>query len=223
MWWLRPTFSRTSPIGVRPNSPPQTTSVASSRPRAFRSLTRAAQGRSISRQTLSRSGLEVLARAAVVVPVGVVELHEPHAALDQPPGQQAVVGERRLARLGAVQVERRLRLARQVDQLRGAGLHPVGHLVGGDPRGDLRVAGGVEPLGVEVADRVERPPLAAGVDPGRAGEVEDRLAAAAERHALVRASAGSRCPQLTAPPRGPRGPDCRTTKPGRSRDSLPIP
>ena len=39
---------------------------------------------------------------AVVVPVGVIELHEADAALDQPPGQQAVVGERRLARLGAV-------------------------------------------------------------------------------------------------------------------------
>src|SRR5215207_602893 len=30
-------------------------------------------------------------------------------------------------------------------------------------------------------------------------------------------------PQLTAPPRGPRGPDCNTTKPGESCDSLPNP
>ena len=35
--------------------------------------------------------------SAVVIPVGVVELHEPHAAFDQPPGQQAVAGVRRLA------------------------------------------------------------------------------------------------------------------------------
>jgi hypothetical protein len=31
---------------------------------------------------------------AVVVPVVVVDLHEPHAALDQPAGQQHRVGER---------------------------------------------------------------------------------------------------------------------------------
>ncbi len=37
MWWLRPTCSRTSPIGVRPNSPPQTTSVESSKSRSRRS------------------------------------------------------------------------------------------------------------------------------------------------------------------------------------------
>ena len=46
-----------------------------------------------------------LAGHAVVVPVGVIELNEPHAALDQPAGQQAVVGERRLAGLGAVQLQ----------------------------------------------------------------------------------------------------------------------
>ena len=40
----------------------------------------------------------------MVVPVGVVELHEPHPALDQPPRQQAVIRERRLARLGAVEL-----------------------------------------------------------------------------------------------------------------------
>jgi hypothetical protein len=33
------------------------------------------------------------AQIGVVIPVGVVQLHQPHAALDEPPGQQAVVGE----------------------------------------------------------------------------------------------------------------------------------
>ena len=45
---------------------------------------------------------------AVVVPVAVVELDEPHAALGQPAGQQAVRRERAVAALGAVQVERLL-------------------------------------------------------------------------------------------------------------------
>ena len=41
----------------------------------------------------------------------VIELHEADAALDQPAGEQAVVGERGLARLGAVQLERLVGLA----------------------------------------------------------------------------------------------------------------
>ncbi len=55
MWWSRPMFCRTSPIGVRPNSPPQMTSVESNSPRRFRSCTSAADGRSTSFVTLSRS------------------------------------------------------------------------------------------------------------------------------------------------------------------------
>ena len=48
---------------------------------------------------------DVLAeRGAVRVPAAMVELHEADAALDEPPRQQAVVGERRLARLRAVEL-----------------------------------------------------------------------------------------------------------------------
>ena len=43
--------------------------------------------------------LDVLLDAAVMVPVAVVELDEPHAALGQPPGQQAVGRERAVAAL----------------------------------------------------------------------------------------------------------------------------
>ena len=39
---------------------------------------------------------ELREEIAVLVPAGVHELHEPHAALEQPPGDQAVVGERAL-------------------------------------------------------------------------------------------------------------------------------
>ena len=42
-------------IDVRPNSPPQMTSVSSSRPRCFRSLSRAATGRSVSLHFLGRT------------------------------------------------------------------------------------------------------------------------------------------------------------------------
>ena len=56
-------------------------------------------------------------QVAVLVPRLVEDLHEPHAALEQPAGQQAGVGERRLARLGAVHVEDVLRLAADVHHL----------------------------------------------------------------------------------------------------------
>ena len=46
----------------------------------------------------------------VVVPALMVEIHEPYAPLDQAAGQQAVVGERRPARLGAVHLEDMARL-----------------------------------------------------------------------------------------------------------------
>ena len=47
--------------------------------------------------------LDAVLHAAVVVPVLVVELDEAHAALGQPAGEQAVRGERSVARLAAVE------------------------------------------------------------------------------------------------------------------------
>ena len=49
--------------------------------------------------------------AAVMVPVLVVKLDEAHAALGQPAGEQAIGGERAIARLAAVEFERLLRLS----------------------------------------------------------------------------------------------------------------
>ena len=129
--------------------------------------------------------LEGLALAAMAVPVGVVELDEAHAALDQAAGEQAVAGERGLAGVDAVQVEGRLGFAADVDELRRARLHAVGHLVGLDARLDLGVAGGDEALQVELAHGAEDALLAGGVDAGRRAQVEDGLALAAQRHALV--------------------------------------
>ena len=66
---------------------------------------------------LGRAG-DVAFHVAVVVPVAVIELDEPHAALGQPPGQQAVGGERAVAPFRAVQIENVRRLVRDVHQLR---------------------------------------------------------------------------------------------------------
>jgi hypothetical protein len=75
-----------------------------------------------------------------MVPIGVVELHETRAALNQSPGQQTIIGVGALARLGALHLQSLSRLLGEIDQLRTAGLHPVRHLIGGDARGNFRIA-----------------------------------------------------------------------------------
>ena len=102
---------------------------------------------------------ERLARAAVAVPVGVVKLDEPRAALHQPPGQQTVVGKTRLTPIDAIEVERGLGFLGKIHQFRRAGLHAIGHLVRGDAGVDLRVARGHEPFQVELIDDVDRTAL----------------------------------------------------------------
>ena len=105
-------------------------------PRFFRSVTSAAHGLIDFLGDARDLRLEV----AVMVPVAVIKLNEPHAALGQPAGQQAVGRERAVGPLRAVQVEHVLRLVRNIDQLRHAGLHLERQLVLGDPRGDFRIA-----------------------------------------------------------------------------------
>jgi hypothetical protein len=81
-------------IGVRPNSPPHTTSVSSSRPRALRSVIRPAT-RAVDLLAFDRQGLvdRLPGRGAVVVPAPVVELDEAHPGLDEAAREQAIIGE----------------------------------------------------------------------------------------------------------------------------------
>ena len=120
------------------------TSVSSSSPRCFRSVSRPAIGRS-TRSGLGAMVLHVAVRVPVVAGAGVDQLDEPHAALDQPPGDQALPGER-LARRRAP--GRRARASasvspREVEGLGGLAHHAEGGLEAGDPapRGSGRRAG----------------------------------------------------------------------------------
>ena len=110
---------------------------------------------------------------------------EPDAPLEQPAGQQAGIGERRLARLGAVHLEDVPRLVGDLHQRRALGLHAEGHLEGVDPRGDLGVAGGVELHLVQLADSIEAVALEFASTPRGVGEIQHRVAAGAELDALV--------------------------------------
>ena len=117
---------------MRPNSPPQRTSVSSSRPRAFRSREQAGD-RPVD---LERVAGDALLEAAVLVPlVAVRDLHEPHAALGEPPRHQALAAEV-LAwprRRGRTAVRVAGGLARDVLDLGRRRLHAEGQLERRDP------------------------------------------------------------------------------------------
>ena len=111
--------------GIRPNSVVQMTIVSSSRPRAFRSLSSAAAGRSMLAAHVAVVAGDVLVGVPVAAREAVVgaapDLHEPHAALQQPPGDQAVAAEVRGDRLvQAVELLRRRRSRRDRSSTSGA-------------------------------------------------------------------------------------------------------
>jgi len=74
-----------------------------------------------------------------MIPVGIEQLDESHAPLNEPAGEQAVRRKGRLAGLDPVEAECFCRFTGKIGQLRHARLHPVGHLILADPRGDFRV------------------------------------------------------------------------------------
>ena len=129
--------------------------------------------------------LELRVQVAVLVPAGVEELHETRAALDEAAGHEAVVREAPLPpHVRAVHLQHLRRLLAEVSEFRHARLHPVGHLVLGDARGDLRVAELAQAELVHAGQVVEdRPPALAAHAVG-VRQVQHRVAAAAELDAL---------------------------------------
>ena len=176
------------------------------------------------RAAARRTTMSVPMPSAVRVPAAVIELDEAHAALDEPAREQAVVGERHLARLGAVHLVDLPRLVRDVGQLRDARLHPVRQLVRRDARRRLRIAASLVLQRVRGREQVQRlaPRMADPRRPGCARRAPARPSSGTRRPGAP--SAGSRCPSsscrrpgCSAPRsarRTPAGPCCRC--PGRS-------
>ena len=121
----------------------------------------------------------------MVVPSLVIKVHEPDTPLDQASGKEAVIRERGLAGLDAVKLQRFLGLAGEVHQFRGAGLHPVGHLILGDAGGDLRVSNVAQVAPIQGADQVEGVSLETAIEAFGAGDIEDRVALGAEDNSLI--------------------------------------
>jgi hypothetical protein len=144
-----------SRVTVRPNSPPQMTSVSLSSPRCLRSLSSAAAGWSISWAFFLEVGFEI----AVVIPAAGEHLHEAHAALDEPTGHEhAGAGLRH-----AVHVAHVLRLLRNVEGLGCFGLHAEGHLERLDARVELLFLLHLLAVErVELVREIELPALAVG-------------------------------------------------------------
>ena len=98
----------------------------------------------------------------------VEERDEPHAALQEAAGEQAVAAEAGHERIGVVEAVEGTRgraFARQVADFGGALLHAAGQLVGGDPGGELGVAGmSFQVFVVEQAEEVAGGPVVAGRD-----------------------------------------------------------
>ena len=133
--------------------------------------------------------LEVAVRVPrlVVVAAAGVDLHESHAALNQPPREQQLVAELAGAVLvAAVELLGLLRLVREVDGLGRGRLHAVRELVALDAALELAVA--------RAQERVARVPHLQAVEHRalqrigaalRVREIEDRRAFAAQHGALV--------------------------------------
>ena len=134
--------------------------------------------------------------AAVMVPIGVEQRDEAHAAFDQPAGQQAVVGERRLARLRAVQGQR-------FGASRPTGRSIPARSIACDRpfrrrrsawrfrrRRSLRGAGAFRR---PIASSVRR--CSRRADPSGRGQIQDRIARRTQRHSLVDARQKCVAPQ----------------------------
>ena len=96
---------------------------------------------------------------------------------------------------GPYRSKTRVRLARQIRQLRHRGLHPKRHLVLGDARQDLGVAELAVIDRVELAQVVERAAPGFGRDARRIRQVQHRVADRAKLDALIRRRQEAASPQ----------------------------
>ena len=131
--------------------------------------------------------LELAIEIGVVVPTGVVQHHEAHAAFHHAARQQAVGGELfRGVLIHAVHGERLGTLLGEIEQLGRRHLHAEAEFVGRDARGDLHVAGLRVVLFVEILQHVEAGALHLARDARRVRQIQHRVARTAEHHALIR-------------------------------------
>ena len=106
---------------------------------------------------------------AVVIPIAVEQLDEANVPFGQPPGQEAIVGERGFARLRAIHFQDFIGFLGDVHQFGDAGLHAISHFVSLDPGRDFRIADRVKLNLVQLPDAIEQLPPGRLADARRIG------------------------------------------------------
>ena len=203
--WSRPLLCSLN--GVRPNSPPQTTRVSFSMPRAFRSASRPAIGLSVDPHYFGVIAFEVVMRIPAAARAAV-QFDETHSALHQLARHQAVRSEDGGGRVvHAVHLLGGFGLLRQIHRFGCGRLHLVGQLVGADPRVQFGVVRTCPPP--RAGSSLQQPELAALLLVAHSGgrlQIEDRRIARAELRALVESPAGTPNSSSAPPPSGSRRP-----------------
>ena len=164
-------------------------------PRCFRSRDQGGGGWSVSLQRFGNA----FGKIAVMVPVAVIELDEAHAALGQPPRQQAVVGEGAGLRAHRGRTARE-RCAGSFERSVSSGtddLHAERHLVLRDAR--RRSSGSPNSSSVCSLSFAQRVQVARGAvrrgEARRVRQVQHRVADRAELHALETRGQEAAAPQ----------------------------
>ena len=141
----------------------------------------------------------VAMRVPVVIGARVDQLHDAHAALDEPPGDQALVAKRGfVAFLDSVRVEGSPGFAGGVECLGGLVHHASGDIERGDPGVKIAIAGpggGMAEVDVAKHDLLE---LMQRHGPFRWAQVGDRLGARDDPHPLVDRRQKATVPELRA-------------------------
>ncbi len=130
----------------------------------------------------------------VVVPAAMINLHKPHAALDQSPRQQAVVGKGSFARLSAVPRDDFFRFPFDIHQFRNAGLHPIRHFKSLNARGDFRIRRFIDFQFIQFAHAIEQATAGLVAHARRIGDEQNRFAFRAKLDALMIAGEESTAP-----------------------------
>ena len=125
-------------MGRRPNSPPQTTRVESSKPLCFKSLMSAAVGLSVLPHAYRKTAFEIAVRIEDLP--FYIELHKAYAALHKPASHQASTSVRRCRRIvQTVSFSRCFTLFADIERSGGFQLHTSGQFITGYPRIQFRL------------------------------------------------------------------------------------
>ena len=122
----------------------------------------------------------------MVIPAAVIDLDKTDTTFGKATGQQAV-GSMGTGHFGvlAVELEGGFGFAGNIGQIRHRHLHPVGHFVSGDAGLDLRISYGLQVLGIEGSNVVEKFSLLFQVTASRIIQIEYRIADRTEFDALM--------------------------------------